>query len=122
MEPSDLSWRTRFAAFSVNDVAFAAARPERAVVAAGGLEPHQVHAWDRDTGALRALTAAPHGLLSAAISADGEWVFYVDDPEQREEGVFVRVRWDGGEAAPLDPDLPPGFVWGVICEGGQVAF
>lgn len=115
------SWEARFAAFVVNDFSLAAEVPDRAVVAAGGIEPHQLHAWDRRTNSLRPLTSGPNGILAGVISTDGRWVYYVDDAAS-ETGVLVRIPFDGGEPVPVDPDLPPGTIvgWGVA--PGRLAF
>ena len=115
-------WQARFGAFSVSAFDLARDRPGRAVVAAARLDPHQLWAWDRDTGDLRQLTSARSGILSGFISADGGWVYYLDDPEASEEGVLVRVPWAGGTAEVVDPALGRGFLWNLVAHGSGVAF
>src|SRR6478609_8881841 len=115
-------WQARFAAFTVNAFEVARDRPTRGVVAGGGIEPHQLWAWDRGSGDLRKLTSTPGGILSGSISADGRWVYYLDDPEASEEGVLVRVPWEGGPAEVVDPALGRGFLWSLVAHESSVAF
>jgi len=116
------TWEARFGLFTVNGFDIARGRPQRAVVAAGGMDPHQLWAWDRATGELRQLTALPNGILSGAISADGEWVYYLDDPGPTEAGMLVRMPWDGGDIEPVHPRLPRGPVLTFASHGSTTAF
>jgi Tol biopolymer transport system component len=112
----------RFGLFTINAFAMARGRPQRGVVAAGGSGPPQLWAWDRSTGELRQLTALPNGKLAGSISADGEWVYYLDDPDGAEEGMLVRVPWDGGDIEPVHPRLPRGPVLQFASSGSTTAF
>jgi dipeptidyl aminopeptidase/acylaminoacyl peptidase len=113
---------TRFGAFTVNSFDIARHRADRAIVAAGGLEPHQLHAWDRRTGELRALTSAPGGVLQGAISGDGRWVYYLADDTASEAGILVRVPFEGGVPLPVDPALAPGNILGWAAGRTTFAF
>ncbi|MEO5940227.1 MAG: prolyl oligopeptidase family serine peptidase, partial [Candidatus Limnocylindrales bacterium] len=115
-------WELRFEAFVCDDFGLAADRPDHGVVAAGGVGPHQLHAWDRRTGDLRTLTDSPAGVLAGWISADGAWVYYLDDDGGTEEGHLVRVNFDGGTPERVDASGGPAGLFDLVAFGDQIAF
>jgi dipeptidyl aminopeptidase/acylaminoacyl peptidase len=81
--------------------------PERGTAVANDTGVFQVYAWDVPAGTRRLLTDREEGVLMHGLSPDGRYVYYLEDKKGDEIGHFVRVPWDGGEAAIVTPSLPP---------------
>jgi dipeptidyl aminopeptidase/acylaminoacyl peptidase len=62
----------------------------------------QLYAWDVDTNQLRQLTSVAHGVSVGSIDPDGGYVYWPHDPDGREFGHIVRVRWGGSEVEQVD--------------------
>ncbi len=77
----------------------------------------QLHAWDRDTGALRQLTDDPVGVTDGAIDHLGETVYYMHAPDGSEIGHLLAVPWAGGPAVDLTPTWDAYHGYGVVAAG-----
>lgn len=84
------AWERRFRAPRVGLPDWADDAPERCAVVAttGGVV--EVHSWDRATGALTQLTSRKEGTVHAAIEPDGSAVWWFDDGDGDEFGVWRR--------------------------------
>lgn len=118
-------WRRRLRAPRLSLVSIAPAAPERGIVR-GNLagDTFQVFAWDVPSGALRALSAEPHGLAYAWLTPDGERLIYLRDTKGSEIGHLVAVPYAGGEPVDLTPALPPYTLRGldISRDGRTLAF
>lgn len=106
------SWKQRFLAHSVTYSKIAYNAPDHGIVVTNQDGPYQIYAWDVNTGELTKRTNRPEGLISADISPDGRFIYYLDDKSGNEIGHFVRTAFEGGETEDITPDLPlynPGF-------------
>jgi dipeptidyl aminopeptidase/acylaminoacyl peptidase len=70
------------------------------------------------------VTKESHGKMGGMLSPDGKWIVYLKDEGGREEGHYVRIPFEGGEAEDLTPDFPPywGSGFSFDKEGRFVAF
>ncbi len=100
-------WKQRYRAPSIGWAATAHLNEHRGLVCTNRDGIYQLYAWDVDTGNLRQLTRRPTGVVSGMLSADGEFVYYMQDDGGNEIGHFVRVPFEGGEPEDVTPDLPP---------------
>jgi dienelactone hydrolase len=101
------AWKQRFRVPSLRDTQVAAAHPTRGLVISNRSGVNQLYAWDVPTGAWRQLTNDPGGVWHAVLSADGRFIYYMDDPDGDQVGQFVRLPYEGGPPELLTPDLPP---------------
>lgn len=84
----------------------------------------QLYAWDIPAGKLEQLTHLPAGTISGQISADGKFVFYLDDQTGHERGYLTRIPFEGGQAVNLTPDFDPYVLRGMETShtGNKLAF
>jgi dipeptidyl aminopeptidase/acylaminoacyl peptidase len=99
-------WKQRFRAASIEWAEVASNNPARGVVYSNKDGIFQLYAWDVPTGRLTQLTRQAAGVMSGAISADGQYVYYHRDQQGDEIGHYVRIPFAGGEAQDMTPDLP----------------
>jgi dipeptidyl aminopeptidase/acylaminoacyl peptidase len=100
-------WRQRFRASSIAWAVTANLKPKRGLVCTDRDGIFQLYAWDVDTGELRRLTDQATGVVSGLLSADGNFVYYMQDDGGNEIGHFVRIPYAGGFPEDVTPDLPP---------------
>src|SRR3712207_7703487 len=77
------------------------------------LFPYTTLFRSRSTGVQRQVTNRPNGTTDGVLSPDGAWIWWFDDKDGDEFGVWRRQPFTGGEdelAAPgLDPSYPAGL-------------
>ena len=100
-------WKQRFRANSILWAKIANLNPQRGLVCTDLDGVQQLYAWNVDTGALRQLTNRSTGVVNGMISADGEYVYYMQDEGGNEIGHFVRVPYAGGTQEDVTPYLLP---------------
>lgn len=100
-------WKQRFRTTSITYSKIATHAPERGIAVLNQEGPYQIYAWYVNSGALTKRTNRPEGLISADISPDGCFIYYLDDQSGNEIGHFVRIPFDNGEPEDITPDLPP---------------
>ena len=56
---------------------------------------YELYAWDRSTGEQRQVTDRPNGTTDGVLSPDGAWIWWFDDKDGDEFGVWRRAgkRW-----------------------------
>jgi dipeptidyl aminopeptidase/acylaminoacyl peptidase len=112
----DASWVRRFRAVRVTLPEFALDRPERCLYVSNPDGVFELFAWDRSTGGTRQVTDRAEGTVIGTLPPDGEGIWWFDDHDGDEFGVWRRQPWEGGpdvEAAPgLDPSYPAGLALG----------
>ncbi|MFH9808452.1 prolyl oligopeptidase family serine peptidase [Streptomyces olivaceus] len=109
-------WEKRFRAPRVSLPDWAEDAPDRALFVSNVTGTYELYAWDRSSGEQRQATDRPNGTTDGALSPDGDWIWWFDDKDGDEFGVWRRQPFAGGadEAAVpgLDPSYPAGLALG----------
>ncbi|MFJ1934028.1 S9 family peptidase [Kitasatospora sp. NPDC088160] len=92
------AWEQRFRAARVSLPDWAEDAPDRALYVSNATGTYEVYAWDRVTGTHRQVTDRPNGTTDAELSPDGAWVWWFDDHDGDEFGVWRRQPFAGGPA------------------------
>ncbi|MDQ1028233.1 dienelactone hydrolase [Streptomyces umbrinus] len=129
-EGSMPDWEKRFRAPRVSLPDWAEDAPHRSLFVSNATGTYELYAWDRETGDQRQVTDRPNGTTDGVMSPDGEWIWWFDDKDGDEFGIWRRQPFagsgdkggKGGEggapvsdepAAPgLDPSYPAGLALG----------
>lgn len=132
-EGSMPDWEKRFRAPRVSLPDWAEDAPHRSLFVSNATGTYELYAWDRETGDQRQVTDRPNGTTDGVMSPDGEWIWWFDDKDGDEFGIWRRQPFagsgdkgdkgrkggEGGEpvldepAAPgLDPSYPAGLALG----------
>ncbi|TRO61656.1 prolyl oligopeptidase family serine peptidase [Streptomyces sp. IB201691-2A2] len=129
-EGSMPDWEKRFRAPRVSLPDWAEDAPHRSLFVSNATGTYELYAWDRETGDQRQITDRPNGTTDGVMSPDGKWIWWFDDKDGDEFGIWRRQpfagsggkRGEGGEdgspvpdepAAPgLDPSYPAGLALG----------
>ncbi|MCC9311841.1 prolyl oligopeptidase family serine peptidase [Kitasatospora sp. RB6PN24] len=107
------AWEQRFRAARVSLPDWADDAPDRSLYVSNATGTYQVYAWDRATGSHRQVTDRPHGTTDAALSPDGAWVWWFDDTDGDEFGIWRRQPFEGGADEPAVPGLAPSYEAGL---------
>ncbi|MFC7810540.1 S9 family peptidase [Streptomyces olivaceus] len=109
-------WEKRFRAPRVSLPDWAEDAPDRALFVSNVTGTYELYAWDRSSGEQRQATDRPNGTTDGVLSPDGDWIWWFDDKDGDEFGVWRRQPFAGGadEAAVpgLDPSYPAGLALG----------
>jgi dipeptidyl aminopeptidase/acylaminoacyl peptidase len=115
------AWIRRFRAARVSLPTWGLHAPSHAAYATNASGVWQVTSWDLDSDTHVQLTDKRTGVLGGRPTPDGTGVVWFDDHAGDEVGRFVVSPFDGGEPAPLVPDLPEGWAEGLSLRGNRVA-
>jgi len=104
-------WEKRFRAPRVSLPDWAEDAPHRSLFVSNATGTYELYAWDRETGGRRQVTDRPNGTTDGVLSPDGEWVWWFDDKDGDEFGIWRRQPFagsgtDGGPAVPDEPAAP----------------
>jgi dienelactone hydrolase/Tol biopolymer transport system component len=117
-------WEKRFRAPRVSLPDWAEDAPHRSLFVSNATGTYELYAWDRETGDQRQVTDRPNGTTDGVLSPDGEWIWWFDDKDGDEFGIWRRQPFagadgEGGAAVPdepaapgLDPSYPAGLALG----------
>jgi dipeptidyl aminopeptidase/acylaminoacyl peptidase len=109
-------WEKRFRAPRVSLPDWAEDAPHRSLFVSNATGTYELYAWDRATGEQRQVTDRANGTTDGVLSPDGEWIWWFDDKDGDEFGVWRRQPFQGGpdeEGAPgLEPSYPAGLALG----------
>ncbi|MFD5724611.1 S9 family peptidase [Streptomyces sp. NPDC058368] len=109
-------WEQRFRAPRVSLPDWAEDAPDRALFVSNATGTYELYAWDRATGEQRQVTDRPNGTTDGVLTPDGEAVWWFDDTDGGEFGVWMRRPFHGGvdtESAPAAPGLGPSYPAGL---------
>jgi Tol biopolymer transport system component len=100
---SKVPWKARYRAASIPWPVLASRNPSRGLVCTNRDGTYQLYAWTVESGELGALTDAPTGVVGGMLSADGEFVYYLQDNGgneiamlQHPPGVVSASMFDSG--------------------------
>ncbi|MEN3582606.1 prolyl oligopeptidase family serine peptidase [Streptomyces sp. ZYX-F-203] len=109
-------WEKRFRAPRVTLPDWAENAPDRSLFVSNATGTYELYAWDRSTDERRQVTSRPNGTTEGTLSPDGEWIWWFDDKDGDEFGVWRRQPFVGGEdelaVSGLDPSYPAGLALG----------
>ncbi|MFE2300894.1 S9 family peptidase [Streptomyces sp. NPDC059445] len=114
-------WEKRFRAPRVSLPDWAEDAPHRSLFVSNATGTYELYAWDRATGEQRQVTHRANGTTDGVLSPDGEWIWWFDDKDGDEFGVWRRRPFDAAlvvgavddPAVPgLDPSYPAGLAIG----------
>src|SRR4051812_35930677 len=102
-------WEKRFRAPRVSLPGWAEDAPDRSLFVSNATGTYELYAWDRATGEQRQVTDRPNGTTDGVLSPDGEWIWWFDDKDGDEFGVWRRQPFGGGAAGAEDEFATPGL-------------
>ncbi|WOT36301.1 S9 family peptidase [Streptomyces coeruleorubidus] len=109
-------WEKRFRAPRVSLPDWAEEAPDRSLFVSNATGTYELYAWDRKTGGQRQVTDRPNGTTDGVLSPDGAWIWWFDDKDGDEFGVWRRQPFTGGPdelaAEGLDASYPAGLALG----------
>ncbi|MCU1595922.1 MAG: Peptidase [Frankiales bacterium] len=111
------AWEDRFRAPRVSLPIWADDAPDKNVYTGNLTGTFELYTWDRATGVSTQATSRPNGTSDGHLSPDGAWLWWFDDTDGDEFGVWRKQPFEGGTAIAAAPDVPPGYSAG--CETGR---
>nr|WP_245685425.1 prolyl oligopeptidase family serine peptidase [Streptomyces yerevanensis] len=121
-------WEKRFRAPRVSLPDWAQDAPHRSLFVSNATGTYELYAWDRTTGAQHQVTDRPNGTTDGVLTPDGEWIWWFDDKDGDEFGIWRRQPFDRDESAPSGPDeaaapgLDPSYPAGLaLARDGRTA-
>lgn len=87
---AEARWRDRFTAPRVSLPGWADDAPDRSLYLSNSSGVWEIYAWDRGADTHRKVTDRPNGTSHAALSPDGETIWWFNDTDGDEFGVWVR--------------------------------
>jgi dipeptidyl aminopeptidase/acylaminoacyl peptidase len=87
--------------------------PERNIYLSNAGGAFEVYSWDRVSGKHRQVTERPNGTAHAAISPDGETIWWFADTDGDEFGHWVTEGFRGGGTAAWPADVADGYPAGL---------
>ncbi|MFE0101278.1 S9 family peptidase [Streptomyces sp. NPDC059009] len=110
-------WEQRFRAPRVSLPEWAEDAPQRSLFVSNATGTYELYSWDRATGEQRQVTERANGTTDGTLSPDGQWVWWFNDKDGDEFGVWMRQPFGSGAgdgaaevALPgLEPSYPAGL-------------
>ncbi|AYN33547.1 S9 family peptidase [Streptomyces albus] len=88
-------WEKRFRAPRVSLPDWAEDAPERALFVSNATGTYELYAWDRATDSRRQATDRANGTTDGVLTPDGEWIWWFDDTDGDEFGIWRRQPFAG---------------------------
>jgi dipeptidyl aminopeptidase/acylaminoacyl peptidase len=110
------TWEDRFRAPRISLPDWAREAPDRCVYAGNVTGTFELYTWDRSTDEHRQATSRDNGTTEGFPSPDGQWLWWFDDTDGDEFGVWRKQPFTGGEAIEAVPGVHAGYSAG--CEVG----
>ncbi|OIV36057.1 S9 family peptidase [Mangrovactinospora gilvigrisea] len=111
---SEPRWVQRYRAARISLPDWAEDAPDRAAFVSNATGTFEIYAWDRASGQRRRVTDRPNGTTSAVLPPDGRHIWWFDDTDGDEFGVWKRQPFDGGPDEAAVPGLRPSFPAGLV--------
>ncbi|SFD87623.1 Dipeptidyl aminopeptidase/acylaminoacyl peptidase [Actinopolyspora alba] len=108
-------WRARFSAPRVSMPDWARDAPERSLYVSNVSGTWELYAWDRADDSHRQVTDRPNGTFHGTLAADGERIWWFDDTDGDEFGVWRSEPFDKHDAAAVEalPGTHAGYPAGL---------
>ncbi|MFA3877474.1 prolyl oligopeptidase family serine peptidase [Streptomyces sp. MMCC 100] len=106
-------WEKRFRAPRVSLPDWAEDAPDRSLFVSNATGTYELYAWDRSSGEQRQVTDRPNGTTDGVLAPDGDWIWWFDDKDGDEFGVWRRQPFTGGEDEEAVPGLAPSYPAGL---------
>lgn len=100
-------WEKRFRAPRVSLPDWAEDAPDRSLFVSNATGTYELYAWDRSSGEQRQVTDRPNGTTDGVLAPDGDWIWWFDDKDGDEFGVWRRQPFAGGPDEEAVPGLDP---------------
>ncbi|NHC15229.1 S9 family peptidase [Motilibacter deserti] len=107
-------WELRFRAARVSLPEWAQDAPHRCLYVSNTTGTFELYAWDRAAGTHRQVTDRPNGTSDGTLPPEGEDIWWFDDTDGDEYGVWRTQPFEGrdpvnGDASAPDPEAAPGL-------------
>ncbi|MEV8316172.1 prolyl oligopeptidase family serine peptidase [Streptomyces sp. NPDC059900] len=106
-------WEKRFRAPRVSLPDWAEDAPDRSLFVSNATGTYELYAWDRATGGQRQVTDRANGTTDGLLSPDGEWIWWFNDTDGDEFGVWMRQPFAGGTDEPAVAGLEASYPAGI---------
>ena len=106
-------WEQRFRAARVSLPEWAQDAPDRCLYVSNATGTFELYAWDRAAGTTRQVTERANGTSSGTLPPDGAHVWWFDDTDGDEHGVWRRQPWEGGPDDQALPGVPAAYPAGL---------
>ncbi len=106
-------WEQRVRATRVSLPEWARDAPDRSLYVSNATGTFELYAWDRASGGTRQVTDRANGTSDGALPPDGESVWWFDDTDGDEFGVWRRQPWAGGADDEALPGVPAAYPAGL---------
>lgn len=106
-------WELRYRAPRVWLPDWARDAPHRCLYLSNQTGTYELHAWDRSTGSHRQVTSRDNGTTDGTLTPDGEQIWWFDDIDGDEFGIWRRQPFGGGADEPAAPEVPAGYSAGL---------
>ncbi len=117
---AEAAWRRRLRAPRVFLPIWARDQPNRLLYASNATGVWELYAWDRDHDFHRQVTNRREGTLQGVVEPSGERLWWWDDTDGDEYGVWMVQPFDGGDDVPATAGLPRSYSGGLAL-GHRVA-
>ena len=116
------AWEQRVRAARVSLPDWARDAPDRCLYVSNATGTFELYAWDRASGSTRQVTDRPNGTSDGTLPPDGAHVWWFDDTDGDELGIWRRQPWEGGPDEVALPGVPAAYPAGLeLGTGLQVA-
>ncbi|MFI7006015.1 S9 family peptidase [Streptomyces sp. NPDC050145] len=106
-------WEARFRAPRVSLPDWAEDAPHRSLFVSNATGTYELYAWDRATGEQRRATDRANGTTDGVLSPDGAWIWWFDDTDGDEFGIWRRQPFAGGADTEAVPGLAASYPAGL---------
>ncbi|MZD04675.1 prolyl oligopeptidase family serine peptidase [Streptomyces sp. SID5785] len=106
-------WEKRFRAPRVSLPDWAEDAPHRSLFVSNATGTYELYAWDRATGTRRRATDRANGTTDGVLSPDGAWIWWFDDTDGDEFGIWRRQPFEGGPDTEAVPGLAASYPAGL---------
>ncbi|MGI5119523.1 prolyl oligopeptidase family serine peptidase [Marinactinospora thermotolerans] len=106
-------WQERFRAARISLPSWAKEAPDRSLFRSNSSGTWELYTWDRATGEQRQVTKRPNGTTTGVLDPTGTRVWWFDDTDGDEFGLWRRQEFDGGEHEIAVPGLERSYLGGL---------